>query len=100
VRHVKTCDGGIVARAGSLRDFAHGSSYTPHKLRMKIALWVTRRHCPFAIIEDDKLLDIFKDLNNKIEVPSRFTVSRDVKEMFDMSRKQVAGILKVCSFVP
>jgi ribosomal protein S26 len=67
---------------------------------MKIALWVARRHRPFAIVEDDELLDIFKDLNNKIEVPSRFTVSRDVKEIFCISRKQVAGILKVRSFVP
>jgi predicted oxidoreductase len=66
---------------------------------MKIAIWVARRHRPFAIIEDDELVDIFKDLNNKVEVPSRFTVSRDVKEIFEMSRKQVAAILKVHSLI-
>jgi hypothetical protein len=62
---------------------------------MKLALWISHRHRPFAIVEDDELVDIFKDLNNKVEVPSRFTVSRDVKEMFEMSRKQVAAMLKV-----
>src|SRR5882762_585750 len=40
-------------------------------------------------------LEIFKDLNNKVEVPSHFTLSRDVKEIFEMSRKQVAAIRKV-----
>lgn len=62
---------------------------------MKLALWVSRRHRPFAIVEDDELVDIFKDLNNRVEVPSRSTVSRDVKEIFDVSRKQVAAMLKV-----
>ena len=62
---------------------------------MKLALWVSCQHHPFAIVEDDELVDIFKDLNNRVEVPSRSTVSRDVKEIFDMSRKQVAAMLKV-----
>jgi len=62
---------------------------------MKIALWVARRNRPFAIVEDDELLDIFRDLNNKVVTPSRYTVSRDVKEIFQMSRVKVAEILKV-----
>jgi hypothetical protein len=97
VRHVKNCDGGTLVAAGSLKDFAHGSTYTPHKLRMKLALWIARRHRPFAIVEDNELLDIFKDLNNKVDVPSRHTVSRDIQEIFDISRMQVAKILKVRS---
>jgi len=75
--------------------FVHGSSYTPEKLRMKIAIWVSRRHRPFAIIEDAELLDILHNLNNKVETPSRHTVSRDVKEMFKVSQKQVAKMLQV-----
>jgi hypothetical protein len=62
---------------------------------MKLALWVARCHRPFAIVEDNELVDIFMDLNNKVEVPSRFTVSRDVKEIFAMSRVKVSEILKV-----
>lgn len=64
---------------------------------MKLALWVARRHRPFTIVEDKELVDIFTDLNNKVEVPSRFTVSRDVKEIFCMSQIKVAAILKVRS---
>lgn len=62
---------------------------------MKIALWIARRHRPFAIIEDSELVDIFTDLNSKVEVPSRFTVSRDVQEIFFMSRVRVSEMLKV-----
>jgi Na+-transporting NADH:ubiquinone oxidoreductase subunit NqrA len=62
---------------------------------MKIALWVARRHRPFSIVEDPELLDIFTDLNNKVVTPSRYTVSRDVKEIFQLSRKQVSELLKV-----
>jgi hypothetical protein len=58
---------------------------------MKLALWVACRHRPFAIVKDVELMDIFKDLNNKVEVPSRSTVSRDVKEIFDMSCNLQAG---------
>ena len=84
-----------MAGSGSLKDFAQGSTHTPHKFWMKIVLWVAHQHCPFTIVEDAELVEIFKDLNNKVEVPSRFTLSQDVKEIFEMSCKQVTTILKV-----
>jgi Na+-transporting NADH:ubiquinone oxidoreductase subunit NqrA len=62
---------------------------------MKVALWVARRHRPFAIVEDPELLEIFHDLNNKCTTPSASTVSRDVKEIFQVSRKKVAQLLQV-----
>ena len=66
---------------------------------MKLALWVARHHRPFVIVKDDELVEIFMDLNNKVEVPSQFTVSRDVKEIFLMSRVKVSEILKVCDVI-
>jgi hypothetical protein len=100
VRHVKACDGGMIrAGSSSIAAFAQGSTYTPQKFRMKLAIWVARHHRPFAIVEDDELIDIFMDLNNRVEVPSRFTVSRDVKEIFEMSRVKVAAILKVRALI-
>src|SRR5882762_8039418 len=95
IRHVKSCDGGTLGSGSSaISAFAQGSTYTAHKFWMKLALWVVHRHRPFAIVEDDELVDIFTDLNNKVEVPSRFTVSRDVKEIFAMSRVKVSEMLK------
>jgi hypothetical protein len=64
-----------ITSSSSITAFAQGSTYNPHKFRMKIAIWIARRHRPFSITEDDELIDIFMDLNNKVEVPSRFTVS-------------------------
>ena len=94
-RHVHECDHLPPPGSGDITSFAHGSSYTPQKHQMKIALWVVRRNRPFAIVEDPELLDIFTDLNNKVVTPSRYTVSRDVKEIFQISRVKVAEILKV-----
>ncbi|KIM75183.1 hypothetical protein PILCRDRAFT_47678, partial [Piloderma croceum F 1598] len=77
VCHVKACDGGLaMARSGSITEFAQGSTYTPHKFRMKLALWVTRHHQPFAIVEDDELVEIFTDLNNK-EYPGKLHLCAD-----------------------
>ena len=85
----------IALSQSNITAFAQGSTYTPHKHRMKIALWVAHCNCPFAIVEDSELLDIFYDLNSKVVTPSYYTVSHDVKEIFQMSRIQVANILKV-----
>jgi hypothetical protein len=65
---------------------------------MKLTIWVVRCHQPFAIVKDDELIDIFMGLNSEVEVPSRFTVSWDVKEIFDLSHIKVAAILKVRQF--
>jgi hypothetical protein len=63
---------------------------------MKLALWAVRRHRPFAIVADPEFIDILIDLNNKVTVPSPTTLSRDVREIFSMSRLKVASILQVC----
>jgi hypothetical protein len=59
-----------MARSGSITEFTQGSTYTPHRFQMKLALWVAHQHQPFSIIKDDKLVEIFTDLNNKVEVLS------------------------------
>ena len=64
---------------------------------MKLALWVSNRHRPFTIVEDTELLEIFMDLNPNCETGSRHTLSRDVKEIFSLSRGEVGTMLQVCS---
>ena len=95
VRHADRCTPGATTLTTSISAFAHGSTYSYPKFRMKLALWIARCHRPFAIVEDNELIDIFMDLNNKVEVPSRITVSPDVKEIFQISRVKVAEILQV-----
>lgn len=98
LRHADICDPDAVTGPGSIKAFAQGSTYNPSKHRMKIALWVARRHRPFSIVQDDELLDIFNDLNSQCVTPSRVTVSWDVKEIFRMSQAKVAALLQVCFF--
>jgi hypothetical protein len=81
--------------ARTMQRFSQGSKYTPAKHRMKLALWVARRNRPFVIVEDPELLDIFLDLNSQCVTPSQSTVSRDIKEIFNISQKKVAAILQV-----
>jgi len=76
-----------------MQAYSQGSKYTPAKHRMKLALWVARRNRPFAIVEDPELLDIFLDLNSHCVTPGRRTVSRDIQEIFTLSRVKVAEIL-------
>jgi hypothetical protein len=66
---------------------------------MKVALWVARRHRPFAIIEDPELLEIFRDLNDKSITPLASTVSRDIKEIFQVTRLKVAQMLQAGSCI-
>jgi hypothetical protein len=83
VRHSDRCAPGATTTTSSIASFAHGSTYSYPKFHVKLALWVARHHRPFSIVEDEELINIFMDLNNKVEVLSCVTVSHDVKEIPD-----------------
>lgn len=95
VCHSDRCTPRATTTISSIASFAQGSTYLYPKFCVKLALWVACRHRPFLIVEDEELIDIFMDLNNRVEVPSPITVSRDVKEIFQISRVKVAEILQV-----
>ena len=100
VHHIKACNGGMIGTSsGFITTFAQGSIYTPQKFHMKLTIWVVHHHKPFAIVKDDELIDIFMDLNNKVQVPSCFTVSQDVKEIFNISQGQIAAIIEVHALI-
>ncbi|PPQ74939.1 hypothetical protein CVT26_011413 [Gymnopilus dilepis] len=98
VRHVKLCTPGNSAQTNALAAFASGSKYNEAKHRMKCALWIARRSRPFAIIEDPELLDIFSDLNAACVTPKRKTIARDIREIWEMSRKELASFLQIMGF--
>lgn len=93
--HIHSCTPTDSIQTRSLATFASGSKYMKESHCMKITLWVTNHHRPFKIIEDMKLLEIFADLNPNCELPKHHTVSRDVKEIFGLSRNGVATMLQV-----
>ena len=59
--------------------------YTPPKLHMKLALWVSQHHHPYVIIAEPELIEILTNLNNKVIVPLLSTVLRDVRGIYAMS---------------
>jgi len=97
VHYADKCAPGATPATTAITAFAHGSTYSYPKFRMKLALWVAHHHCLFAIVEDEELVDIFMDLNNKVEVPSHWTVSHDVQEIFHISQVNAASMLQVHS---
>lgn len=74
-----------------------GAKYSKSLMRFKLMRWVVRRHRPYAIVEDAELREIFEMLYALVEVPSARTLSRDVIEVFEMSKRNVIGMLKVSS---
>ncbi|RPD53481.1 hypothetical protein L226DRAFT_443646, partial [Lentinus tigrinus ALCF2SS1-7] len=48
-----------------------------------LAMWCSTRHRPFAAVEDPEFREILRMLYAKVEVPSRFTVSRDIQTILD-----------------
>ena len=93
-RHVAAYAGAVVSDNKSIASFAHGSTYTKHRFRFLIAKWIFHNHRPFAIIQDEELLQMLRMLYAKVDVPSPSTVSRDVREIFALTRKQVGKILQ------
>jgi len=95
-RHVQNCAPTDTSQTQALTIYASGSKYIKETHCMKVALWVANHHRPFLIVKDPELLKIFTDLNPHCQTPKHHTVSCDVKEIFSLSRKEVAIILQVC----
>jgi hypothetical protein len=100
VRHAENCDPSKLSASRSIATFAHGSTYNPGKFRLTTAIWIARRHRPFNIVEDPEFIELLTSLNNKVNIPSRFTVSRDIEEIFQATRKCLAAKLQVCFIFP
>ena len=100
-RFVKECEGEDTGQKQqkSISEFAHGSTYTPAGFRTKIAIWVARRHRPFAIIEDPELQELFRMLYARVKIPSRYTVARDMRLILEDSKARLILFLKVRSIV-
>lgn len=96
VCHVDRCQPANSVESKAIASFAQASTYNAATHRLKIALWVVHHSRPFSIVEDEYLLEIFYDLNNKCITPSASTVSRDAKEIFMITLKKVAEMLQVC----
>lgn len=79
--------------------FSSGTTYSVARFRYLLAMWCARCYRPFNIVKDDELVEIFTMLYARIDVPHPITVSCDVKEIFRISKENVAKVLQVSSVV-
>jgi hypothetical protein len=98
-RHVTRCAGHLPQSGQAINDFAHGSTYTKAEFRYLSVVWVSQCHRPFAIVNDEPLQRMFRMLYAKVDIPSPTTLSRDVKEVHDLAKQNVAKVLQVCCHV-
>ena len=94
-RHVKQCEPTDDPEVQLIEQYASGATYSYHRLRFLLAMWSARRHRPFSVVEDPEFCVIVKMLYSRAEIPSRVTVSRDVSDIFNESKKRVIAMLKV-----
>src|SRR5215813_12826870 len=69
--------------------------YSREGFRWKIVRWITSKNCPYSIVEDEELVEIFKTLNGKVEIPSAMTVSRDICDVHRLMHVKLVEVLKV-----
>jgi hypothetical protein len=94
-RHVEKCSGKLAPAGQRINDFAHGSTYSKAEFRYLITLWVSLCHRPFTIVADPPLQRMLRMLYAKVDIPSPTTVSRDVKEVYRIAKKNVGSVLQV-----
>lgn len=94
-RHVELCDPADTAETDMIMSYAAGVSYSPARFRYLLAMWCARHHRPFVLIEDKELGEIFRMLYAKVDIPSRYTISRDVRLLHTDSHTRVIAFFMV-----
>ncbi|KAF8868924.1 hypothetical protein BD779DRAFT_1458867, partial [Infundibulicybe gibba] len=98
IRHVELCSPQNPEVTEKIISFGNGVTYSAPRFRFLLALWCSRHHRPFQIVEDEELVEMFKMLYalfyHRVEIPHPTTISRDVHDMFLLCQKNVISILK------
>lgn len=95
LRHVKLCPSVPSTDTAqlSVSMFAAGSTYSEQKLRLLLVKWCACNSRPMLIVDDDAFVEILQMLNAHVAIPSRQTVARDIKAVFEISQKHVKKYL-------
>ncbi|RDX39813.1 hypothetical protein OH76DRAFT_1300906, partial [Lentinus brumalis] len=94
-RHIAVCQPVDTPEAQVMEDFAKGVTYSWPRIRYLIALWCACRHRPFSIVEDKEFQEILQMLYPKVRLPSRFTVSRDIRQICDVTKDSVIAMFQL-----
>lgn len=92
-------DGSITAsfeRKGKGKVSYSHRQHTKAETRAEIVRWVAESMRPFSVVDDRGFRSLMKTGRPEYYIPTRSTVSRDVKEVFKKVRKRIAKMLQVC----
>jgi hypothetical protein len=64
-------------------------------VRVEIVKWVAESMRPFSIVEDRGFHMLMKTGRPMCHIPSAATVARDVKQVFEKTKRRIATMLKV-----
>jgi len=95
-RHIRECDPVATLEHKVMAKFVAGCTYTQERFRFQLALWVVQKCRPYAIVEDEELGTAFRMLHGSVEVPSRFSVIRDINMMYGMTKARLIAWFEVC----
>jgi hypothetical protein len=73
----------------------NGSTYTRERTRTILAIWITRRRRPFKLVEDPEFITYSKMLNARVMIPSRASLTRDIKSLHRLTTTKIIQRLKV-----
>ncbi|KAI0047000.1 hypothetical protein FA95DRAFT_1479763, partial [Auriscalpium vulgare] len=75
---------------------AHPSNrlHTKWETRAHVVKWITESSRPINIINDRELQELLTAGRPSIQVPSHFTIARDIKAAFGPERERIGGLLR------
>ncbi|KAL1716416.1 hypothetical protein EV715DRAFT_205342, partial [Schizophyllum commune] len=82
------------ARQGKGKITYSTRQHTKTETKAEIVKWMAQSFRPFALVEDDGFKTLMKTGRPDYYIPSRSTVSRDVKRVFARTRARVARLLQ------
>ena len=97
-RHIDLCIPVDAPEVQLMENYSRGVTYSWERMRYQLAMWCARRHRPFSIVEDREFQEILQMLYPKVRLPSRFTISRDIRMVHDVTRDSVKDYLGVSSY--
>lgn len=95
-RHVKMCEPQDTPEAEMITAYMSGVTYSPARLHFLLAMWVSRHHCPFTVVEEPEFQQIIRMLYAKAKLPSCITLSCNVQTIFSECKGKLINYFQVC----
>ncbi|KAG2099277.1 uncharacterized protein F5147DRAFT_582695, partial [Suillus discolor] len=73
--------------------------HTSNEVRANLVRWITENNRPVNIINDRALRDLLLSGRPNIELPSHFTISRDIWASFEKCQERIGTLLQVCDHI-